>query len=83
MATISKRPNFFETLEGAEIEDMLRTMEADDAFNTESSYIADSVNFPDNTLSFMDKHKRYIVANPSLDPRSYVANLRLKTRLRR
>jgi hypothetical protein len=82
MATLSKRSNFFETLEGVEIEDMLRTMEADEAFNTESSYIADGVNFPDHVLSFMEKHKRYIIANPSIEPRSYVANLRLKTRRR-
>jgi len=61
---------------------MLRSMEADAAFNTQSSYIADTLNFPDNTLSFIEKHKRYILANPALDPRLYVANLRLKTRLR-
>jgi len=83
VATINKRPNFFETLEGAAIEDMLRCMEADDAFNTTSSYSADAVSHPDHVLSFMEKHKRYIVANPALDPRSYIANLRLKTRLRR
>ena len=82
MPTVSKRPNFFETEEGAEVEEMLRSMEADAAFNTQSSYIADSVNFPGNVLSFMEKHKRYIIANPTIDPRSYVANLRLKTRLR-
>jgi hypothetical protein len=83
LATINKRPNFFETFEGVEIEDMLRSMEADDAFNTQSSYIADTQNFPDNILSFIEKHKRYILANPALDARLYVANLRLKTRLRR
>lgn len=82
MPTINKRPNFFETEEGADIEAMLRAMEADDGYNTESSYIADGVKYPGNVLSFMEKHKRYIIANPNLDPRSYVANLRMKTKLR-
>lgn len=82
MPTVNKRPNFFETLEGAEIEDMLKTMEADKGYNTESSYIADGVKYPGNVLSFMEKHKRYIIANPNIDPRSYVANLRMKTKLR-
>jgi phosphoribosyl 1,2-cyclic phosphodiesterase len=82
MATTNKRPHFFETAEGVQIEEMLRAMEVDVAFNTQSSYVADTAHFPDNVLSFMDKHKRYLLANPSVDPRSYVANLRLKTRLR-
>ena len=82
MPTVNKRPNFFETLEGAEIEDMLKTMEADAGYNTQSSYIADGVKYPGNVLSFMEKHKRYIIANPNIDPRSYVANLRMKTKLR-
>jgi hypothetical protein len=82
MPTIHKRPNFFETFEGAEIEAMLQDMEADQGYNTQSSYTADSVKYPDNILSFMEKHKCYIIANPSLDPRSYVANLRMKTKLR-
>ncbi len=82
MPTVNKRPNFFETFEGAEIEDMLRSMETDAGYNTESSYIADGVKYPGNILSFMEKHKRYILANPAIDPRSYVANLRMKTKLR-
>lgn len=82
MATVNKRPRFFETDEGLQIENMLRAMEKDTSYNTESTYVADGVQFPDHILSFMDKHKRYILANPAIDPRSYVANLRLKTRLR-
>lgn len=82
MATVNKRIHFFETDEGLEIEDMLRAMENDRAYNTQSTYVADGVQFPDHVLSFIDKHKRYILANPALDARSYVANLRLKTRLR-
>ena len=82
MAVIHRRPNFFETAEGLEIEDILRAMEADATYNTTSSYTPDIVRYPDNVLSFLDKHKNYIVANASLDPFAYVANLRLKTRLR-
>jgi hypothetical protein len=82
MPTVNKRPHFFETDEGVQIEEMLQAMESDATFNTESSYVADAVQFPDHVLSFMDKHKRYLLANPSIDARSYVANLRLKTKLR-
>jgi len=82
MPTVNKRPNFFETFEGSEVEALLQAMEADTQYNTESSYIADGVKFPDHVLSFKEKHKRYIIANPNLDPRSYVANLRLKTKRR-
>jgi hypothetical protein len=82
MATIKKRINFFESSEGTEMVEMLRAMEADAAFNTESSYIADGIKYPGNSLSFVEKHKSYILAHPNIDPRSYVSNLRLKTRLR-
>lgn len=82
MPTVHKRSDFFETFEGAEIEDMLRTMEADARFNTEASYTPDAVKYPGHVMSFMEKHKRYILANPALDARAYVSNLRLKTRLR-
>lgn len=82
MPTISKRSQFFETDEGLEIQRILQAMEADVSYNTESTYVADGVQFPDHILSFMEKHKRYILANPAMDARSYVANLRLKTKLR-
>ena len=83
MPTIPKRTNFFETEAGQEIEDGLHSMVADAAFNTEDSYTANIVLHPDNLMPFVEKHKLYLITHPAIDPGSYVANLRLKTRLRR
>lgn len=82
MQANKKRADYFETVEGTQYVDMLRAMSADVAFNTENSYTADSVRYPDNIMSFLDKHKNYLLAHPDLDPMMYLANLRLKTRLR-
>ena len=82
MPTIKRKPNFFDTEQGLELEEALRNMTVDVAFNTESSYSADSVRYPDNVISFVQKHKSYLIAHPAVDPSAYVANLRLMTRLR-
>jgi hypothetical protein len=80
--TLKRKTDFFETEKGLEIEQMLHTMAADMAFNTESGYTANAVRYPDNVISFIDKHKDYLIAHPAIDPKLYMANLRLKTRLR-
>ncbi len=82
MPTVKRKPNFFDTEEGIELEDALRNMMLDAAFNTESTYSADCVKYPDGMVTFVDKHKCYLIAHPTIDPISYVKNLRLKTRLR-
>jgi len=82
MSVVQSRLKFFETEAGQEIERELERMTLDEAFNTEDSYTPDTAQHPDNRMSFMDKHKSYLIAHPAIDPVSYVANLRLKTRLR-
>jgi hypothetical protein len=82
MPTFKRKTDFFETELGAEIEAMLQRMTHDAAFNTESGYTANVVRYPSNVISFVDKHKDYLIAHPAIDPRLYMANLRLKTRLR-
>lgn len=68
--------------EEQEIRNALHRMMADSSFNTQSSYTATSVANPDGELSFVEKHMRYLNIHPKLDARMYLANLRLKTRIR-
>jgi hypothetical protein len=82
MPTIKRKMSFFETPEGVEVEEALARMVQDTAYNTKSSYSANTVLYPDNCLSFIDKHKTYLVAHPAIDPGLYLSNLRLMTRLR-
>lgn len=82
MATTNKKVNLFDTEEGVAIKKALELMVADKAYNTESTYTADSVNYADNVLPFVDKHMKYLLSHPSLNPRQYLANLRLITRIR-
>ncbi len=82
MSTVKKRVNFFESLEGLEIKRILTVMALDTAYNTDSSYSANSELYPDNLIPFVAKHMSYLNAHPSTDPGHYVSNLRLMTRVR-
>lgn len=82
MPNVKKKPGFLETAEGVEIEQALKRMALDSAYMTESSYSANSTLYPDNLISFVDKHLNYLRTHPAIDPRHYVSNLRLMTRLR-
>lgn len=81
MSTVKKK-NFFGSEEAIAIEQMLRLMSKDNAYNTTSSYSANITEYPDNLIPFVDKHMNYLKAHPSLDPHHYLANLRLMTKLR-
>lgn len=83
MATLKKRVSFFDSEEGLKIEEMLRQMTQDAAFNTEASYSTNSARYPDNLIPFVDKHMNYLNAHPNTDPHQYIANLRLMTRFRK
>ncbi|CAN5456799.1 hypothetical protein BH10PAT3_BH10PAT3_7870 [soil metagenome] len=82
MPTAKKKINLYESEEGAIIQKELRAMAADLAYNTGSSYSADSSAYSDNLIPFVDKHMRYLIVHPSVDPVHYLANLRLMTRIR-
>lgn len=82
MPTLKKRVNFFESTEGLEIKNTLMQMALDQAYNTESSYSANSETYPDNLIPFVAKHMSYLNAHPSTDPQHYISNLRLMTRVR-
>lgn len=82
MATLKKRVSFFESVEGAEIQETLVLMTKDTAFNTGSSYSINTERYPDNQIPFVDKHMNYLNSHPAINPNHYIANLRLITRLR-
>ncbi len=82
MATHKPKHDFFATEEGHKIKEQLHRMSEDESYTTGSSYIANTALYPDNSISFVDKHVRYLKAHPSVNPQHYVSNLRLMTRVR-
>ncbi len=63
------------------VRDELQQMMTNGSYNTTSSYTPRSVLYPDGLISFVDRHMRYLHANPKLDAQMYLANLRLMTRV--
>jgi len=82
MSTPKKRISFFESEEGTAVLLELEEMATNKSFNTRSSYSANGKLHPDNLISFVEKHKNYLNTHPAINPRQYVANLRLMTRVR-
>jgi hypothetical protein len=82
MATVKKRINFYESIEGVRVKQLLTTMVSDDTFNTAPSYSADIEVYPNNLIPFIDKHMRYLSSHPSVNAGYYVSNLRLMTRIK-
>ncbi len=82
MATVKKRPSFFDSEEGAWAKNLLEEMMTDTSFTTDTSYSADTIRYPSNRIPFVDKHMNYMSAHSAMDPHHYMANLRLRTRVR-
>lgn len=78
----NKRPNFLQTEEAAHVKKQLKLMEADENYNTKASYSANSKLYPDNSISFCEKHMNYLQTHPTVDCMYYLSNLRLITRVR-
>jgi hypothetical protein len=57
----------------------LKLMVGDPRYNTQKTFSAKD---PDLT-SFVDKHMQYLSQHPKLDPRHYLSNLRLMTKVKR
>jgi hypothetical protein len=82
MATYTKRIHFIDTEEGQTIRQKLHFMTVDKKYNTDSTYSANSSQYPDNLIPFVDKHMNYLSVHPKLDVWMYLANLQLMTRVR-
>lgn len=80
MAT-QKRVDFYHSEEGAEALELLTAMAEDAGFNTQSVYAVNTDKYPDNLMSFVEKHMAYLNTHPNVETRSYISNLRLMTRI--
>jgi hypothetical protein len=70
-----------ETMEAEEVRTALATMESDPTLITDSAYSADMA-WTGNRMPFVDAHLAYLKAHPNVNPRQYLANLRLRTKRR-
>jgi hypothetical protein len=82
MSTTKKKTSLLNAEEAEQIRQALQEMVPDAVYNTGSSYSADAALYPDNLISFVDKHMNYLMTHPGIDPWRYVANIRLMTRIR-
>lgn len=83
MATYKKRPNFFASEDGLYAATELQALTKDRTYHTTSSYSANGELYPDHLIPFVDKHMAYLRDHPELDSRQYIANIKLKTRIKR
>ena len=65
-----------------EVREILQQMTVDTAFNTDSTYSPNTNLYPDKTVTFVEQHMAYLEAHHAVRSGDYIANLRLKTRLR-
>lgn len=82
MPTIKKKETFADTWEGTEARRILQSMDIDKAFNTAPSYSANQDLYPNHQIPFVDKHMNYLSCHPSIEPKHYLANLRLMSRIK-
>ncbi len=64
------------------VREKLERMEADLSLNTPASYHPNLTLYPENQMSFADKHMEYLMNHPKLDSQQYLANLHMKIRAR-
>lgn len=79
---VTKRIDFFSTEEGVNFLVTLEQMTADRAYNTPTTYTSNEKLYPNNQMSFVDRHMNYINTHPKIDADKYLSNLRLMTNLR-
>ena len=79
----AKKTNYLVgTDEGQQTEEQLTSMQDNPVYTTESTYSSNTELFADNTMSFVEKHMRYLNTHPAVSPKMYIANLRIMTKVR-
>lgn len=81
MPRSKKQLEYLNSQEAYEIKQKLKKIALDDTYNTQPTFSADSNQYPDNLMPFVDKHMNYLLMHPSTNPEQYLSNLRLKTRM--
>lgn len=83
MPTIKKRADFYKSEEGEQVATELRTMVSDSIYMTTPTYSANSTLYPDNQVSFVEKHMKFLSEHQEVNINQYLSNLRLMSRIRR
>ena len=60
-----------------EVAARLNELLADPNMITLDAYSPDTESFPDNRISFVDQHLRYLRTHKNVDPANYLSNLEL------
>ena len=82
MASQLKRSGYLDTEEGEEVKRKLQLMADSSSYSTTSSYSPNTLLYPDNLVSFVDRHMNYLINHPSLNADEYLSNIRLMTQVR-
>ncbi len=82
MATFKKKTSFQTDEDINETQSELEMMVDNVIYNTQPSFSANTDQYPNNEIPFIDKHMQYLRTHKGIDPRHYIANLRLMTRKR-
>jgi hypothetical protein len=82
MPTPKKRPQYFTSEDGVFALQELQALDEDMLYHTGSSYSANGELYPDHEIPFVDKHMAYLRDHPELDSRQYIANIKLKTKIK-
>lgn len=72
----------FSTVSEAEVSGLLLEMEKDKKYNTASHYVADSLKYPNNKITFAEKHLAHLRKFPDINPYHYISNLKMMTLIR-
>ncbi len=64
-----------------EVRDALTSMLSDQSFKTEPGYTDEEL-YPDHQAPFIEKHMAYLKGHPKVNPKDYLSNLRIMTKIR-
>jgi hypothetical protein len=78
----SSKTKPFSTVSEVEVGLLLKEMEKDKKYNTASHYVADSLKYPNNEITFSEKHIAHLRKFPDINPYHYISNLKMMTLLR-
>ncbi len=81
MTTSATRKDFDSTLEGKDARIRLKQIVDCKMHNTAPSYSANTLQYPDNLIPFIDKHMNYLIKHPLLEYGKYIANIKLMTKV--
>ncbi len=70
------------TITQDEVAARLNELLADPNMITLDAYSPDTESFPDNRISFVDQHLRYLRTHKNVDPANYLSNLELMIKKR-